>query len=79
MNPTKDTTDFSKLFEQWPSPFVARSEVPRFSGGLLNSKTMANHDSLGTGPGGRLKIGRKVAYEKNSLIAWIESRATRLN
>ena len=79
MNPTKETPDFKKLFENWPSPFVARSEVSRFSGGILNSKTCANNDSNGTGPAGRLKIGRKVAYEKTELIKWLESRATRLN
>lgn len=79
MNPTKCNTDFSKLFKDWPSPLVARSEVSRFSGGILNSKTLANHDSDGTGPAGRVKIGRKIAYEKNSLISWIEGRSTRLN
>ena len=79
MNPTKEPPDFSKLFEKWPSPLVARPEVSRFSGGILNSKTMANHDSNGTGPAGRVKIGRKVAYPVDSLIAWLESRATRLN
>jgi len=79
MNPPKETPDFSKLFEKWPSPLVARSEVSRFSGGVLNSKTCANHDSNGTGPAGRVKIGRKVAYPIDSLIAWLESRATRLN
>jgi hypothetical protein len=78
MDPTKEAPNFSKLFEGLP-PIVARSEVSRVSGGILTSKTMANHDSLGTGPAGRLKIGRKVAYEKNSLISWLESRATRLN
>lgn len=79
MNPTKETPDFSKLFEKWPSPLVARSELSRFSGGLLNSKTLANLDSNGTGPGGRVRIGRKVAYKVSSLIEWMESRATRLN
>ena len=82
MNPIKktpETPDLSKMFKDWTAPFVPRTEVSHFSGGLLNGKTMANHDSLGTGPAGRLKIGRKIAYEKNSLIAWLESRATREN
>jgi hypothetical protein len=79
MNPTKETPNFSKLFEKWPSPFVARTEVSRFSGGILNSKTCANNDSKGTGPAGRVKIGRKIAYEKNALVEWLQNRATRLN
>ena len=79
MNTTKETPDFSKLFESWPSPLVARSEVSRFSGGTLNSKTMANHDSNGTGPRNRIRIGRKICYPVSSLIEWLEGRSTRLN
>ena len=79
MNPTKETPNFLKLFEKWPSPLVARSEVSRFSGGTLNAKTMANHDSAGTGPRGRVRIGRKVAYPISSLIEWLESRSQALN
>jgi hypothetical protein len=76
MNPTKKVIpDFSKLFEKWPSPLVARSEVSRFSGGLLNPKTLANHDSNGTGPKGRIKCGRKIAYPVTELVAWLEGRS----
>ena len=79
MTQPKETPDFSKLFEKWPSPLVARSELSRFSGGLLNSKTLANLDSAGIGPPGRVRIGRKVAYTVSGLIEWLESRATFLN
>ena len=34
------------LQEKWPSPYVAREEVGRFSGGVLNPRTLANFDSL---------------------------------
>jgi len=71
--------DFSKLSEKWPSSLVARQEISKFSGGILTPHTIANHDSLGTGPAGRVTIGRKVAYPVDSLIAWLESRATRVN
>jgi len=54
--------NFSILAKCWPSPFVARQQIEKFSGGILNSKSMANLDSLGRGPRGRFKVGRKVAY-----------------
>ncbi len=52
-----------ELVQKWPSTIVARDEVGRFSGGLLNPRTLANLDSLGTGPAVRITLGsRKVAY-----------------
>jgi hypothetical protein len=67
--------DLSKLVRRWDSPYVARHEVGRFSGGLLNSKYLANLDSLGIGPEGKIKIGRKVAYDTEQLVKWMEERA----
>ena len=64
-----------KLIESWPSPIVARSEVGRFSGGLLHPRTLANLDALKQGPG-KIVIGGKVAYDRDALARWIEARAT---
>jgi hypothetical protein len=66
--------DFTKLIRRWDSPFVARCEVDRFSGGIINPKTLANYDSLGLGPSGRFQIGRKVAYPVEEVVKWLESR-----
>lgn len=66
---------FQSLASKWPSAWVARTEVSAFSGGLLNDKTMANHDSIGTGCPGRFRIGRKIAYPVAELVAWLESRS----
>lgn len=41
---------FKELSTKWPSPIVARAQVERFSGGLLNARTLANLDSIGEGP-----------------------------
>ena len=71
-----DFIDFSAYAEAWKAPFVARSKLDEFSGGALNARTMANHDSAGTGPAGRINMGRKVIYPVNEVIAWMESRAT---
>ena len=78
MNPTKQG-DLKGLAERWPSAFVARQEARKFSGGIISEKSLANLDSQGLGPAGRLRIGRKIAYSVSSLIEWLESRATRLN
>lgn len=65
---------FAQLAEKWPSTHVARHKVGEFSGGLVHPRTLANHDSAGTGPAGRVRIGRHVGYEVQSLIEWMESR-----
>jgi len=62
-----------KLAEKWPSTIVARSEVSKFSGGLLTPGTLANLDSQKLGPP-KFKVGRKVAYPLDELIKWIENR-----
>ena len=67
--------EFSELARKWPAPIVARSEVGRFSGGLLNPRTLANHDSAGTGPVGKISMGRKIAYTVDSLVEWMAQRA----
>jgi len=67
--------NLGSLATAWGSPFVERSQVAKFSGGILHSRTMANMDASGRGIEGRIKIGRKVAYPVKELIAWMEARA----
>ena len=69
-----DQNIFQKLKENWPSPIVARHEVAKFSGGLLNPRSMANLDSLKRGCPGKITIGRRVAYSVDDLIKWMEGR-----
>ncbi|WP_052464585.1 hypothetical protein [Geoalkalibacter subterraneus] len=69
--------DFAQLSEKWQSPLVARSEVKNFSGGLLNGRTLANLDSQGRGPRGKVVVGRRVAYTAKSLVEFLEERARR--
>ena len=68
--------DLKDLASRWPSPFVARTEIKNFSGGLISEKYLANLDSQGAGPAGRFKIGRKVGYPVDSLIRWLEGRSS---
>lgn len=61
-------------WESWPAPVVARSEVGHFTGGLIAPRSIANYDSLGKGPGGKVRLGRSVGYEKGKLIEWLLAR-----
>lgn len=69
-----NSTILSDLSKSWPSSIVARQHIERFTGGLISQKYMANLDSQGLGPEGRIRIGRKIAYPVKNLIAWLESR-----
>jgi hypothetical protein len=73
----ESTVNYKKVFadmkSKWASSVVARSEIGKFSGGLLNGRTQANRDSLGEGCE-MIKIGRRVGYPVDSLISWMEQR-----
>jgi len=71
----EEATSLSGLAAKWPSAFVARREVGRFSGGILHPRTLANLDSLGIGPK-RIKIGKTVAYPVEDLVLWMEARSS---
>ena len=66
--------ELEKQWGEWPSPVVARSEVERFTGGLICRRTMANLDSEGKGPSEKVNLGRSVGYSKQSLISWLGKR-----
>lgn len=66
--------NFDELVDAWGAPIVARTQVAKFSGGLLNPRTMANLDSLGLGPEGKIMVGGKVAYITRGLVEWMRQR-----
>jgi len=63
------------MADRWDSPYVAREEVKKFTGGIINPRTLANLDSKGEGPSGRVRVGRKIAYPVDKFIEWLEARA----
>jgi hypothetical protein len=67
---------FLEMKKTWGSAIVARKEVGKFSGGILNPRYMSNLDSRGDGPAGKITIGRRVAYSVDSLIEWMQKRAS---
>ena len=74
-----EQSSVSNLLQQmaanWPSPIVARTEIEKFTGGLISEKYQANLDSAGKGPEGRIRIGRKVAYPVNECLTWLKERS----
>ena len=67
---------FQQLADRWDSDVIARDQhhLDRFSGGLLNARTLANADAKGTGPSCKFKMGNKVFYTVSSLIEWMDKK-----
>lgn len=64
-----------ELKSKWPSSVVARSEIGRFTGGLIGPRTMANIDCRGVGPANRIRMGdRTIGYPLKDLISWMAVR-----
>jgi len=66
---------FKELVDKWPSAFVSRTDARKFSGGAVSGKSIANHDSAGTGPE-RFRVGRRVVYSAEGLAMWLQERAS---
>jgi hypothetical protein len=66
---------FSELSAKWPCAFVARTEAGKFTGGLISEKYLANLDSAGKGPEGRIRCGRKIVYPVAEFVKWLEKRS----
>jgi predicted DNA-binding transcriptional regulator AlpA len=68
--------DLSALLQELP-PFVARNH-PRFKELTgYSGRTLANLDAMKPpqGPPKRIMLGNTVAYERESLIEWLEARS----
>jgi len=66
---------FQGMADRWPSSVVARTEIERFTGGIIREKYIANLDSQGRGPAGRVRVGRKIAYPVAEVVKWLEGRS----
>lgn len=67
---------FDKL-EKELLPIFTREEVSNKIGGLFKAKTLSSLDALSKGPSVKIKIGKKVAYEKENFIYWLKSKIQR--
>ena len=71
----QDRPDLSALLKELP-PFVSRT-YPRFKELIgYSPRTFANMDSLKQTTGiKKIMIGNVVAYERESLVKWLEERS----
>ncbi len=72
------TDYFDQLAMKWPSAWVARKEVARFTGGVLSGKTLANLTSKGESVPVAIRVGNKVAYDVVELIDWLRQHRTKV-
>ena len=71
---TADEQEFVATLAGALPPVIARKDVPRFLGGMVASKTLANADESGGGPTVAYKVGRSIVYRTDSLLEWIVLR-----
>jgi predicted DNA-binding transcriptional regulator AlpA len=67
-----NTDTYLELEHSLP-PILARTEIPKLTGGLISVGHLANLDSLGRGPR-KITLGRKVGYLRSDFIEWLRSR-----
>lgn len=71
----KETSEnFLKELANVLPPVFARHDVPKYCGTLITPGGLANLDSRGQGPRGKIRIGKYAGYEKNAFIEWLRSR-----
>lgn len=58
--------------------FVPRKRVGEFTNGLLSPRTMANLDSAGVGPEGRVRVGNQICYPVDEFLKWLEQRTEKV-
>lgn len=77
MNNNNEIQKFIEALEQSLPAIFARYQLTELSGGLINSRTIANRMSRGDGPPG-IRIGRNVGFSRGSFIAWLRDNIQNL-
>ena len=71
-NMHQDMTFFVEKISESLPPIFTRSVAVSNLGGLLGAKTLANIDNKGKGPSSKIRMGKKVLYERDSFIDWLK-------
>lgn len=74
----KEHPVIASLRDSLPAVFT-REEAAKNLGGLLSAKTLANYDAQGIGPCVKQRIGKKVVYDRETFLTWLESRFNTCN
>jgi len=72
---TEHKTVWNKMKDKWPSVYVARKHIPKFTNGLYSSGHFANLDAQKKGVKNRIRIGKNIAYPIDELIQWLENQS----
>lgn len=67
-------TDAYELLAKSLPPTFSRVKAVELLGGLISVGRLANLDSQGKGPQGRIMLGKKVGYAREPFIAWLRAR-----
>ena len=62
---------FTKIGQSLP-PVFTRDVAVKSLGGLIQAKTLSNIDNRGEGPMSKVRIGKKVLYEREDFIDWLK-------
>ena len=65
-----ETAIFEQLDKNLP-PVFSREEADRQMGGLIKAKILSNLDATGNGPWVKIRIRKKVCYERRSFLQWL--------
>lgn len=65
-------TFFDGLLNQLPE-YATRKEIGDCIGNFMSPRYLANLDCIGKGPT-RVRMGRRVVYKREDLIAWLQQR-----
>lgn len=68
-----DEIFFDQLRKELP-PVFTREFASEKIGRIFSAKSMSNADALGTGPAVKVKIGKKIGYERDSFLQWLRGK-----
>lgn len=77
-DPRHDTSEkdlFQRMADNWEGEIIARTEVKRFTGGMLSPGYIANLDAKGEGPPGKIKFKGRIGYDKTLFVQWMRNRS----
>lgn len=72
----EDKIFFDQLRKELP-PVFTREFASEKIGRIFSAKSMSNADTLGIGPSVKVRIGKKVGYERDSFIQWLRGKIKR--
>lgn len=69
-----EATEFLESLEQRLPAVFDRATASKCLGCTLSPKTLSNADAQGNGPKIKMKLGKKIVYERTAFLEWLRSR-----